>query len=337
MKLTQLFITAAAAIAALSITATAADAVDYKPNIHGAMRARWEDDLDASRSRFQLRNARVSLDGQIASSIDYYLQADICDRGSMKFLDGWARIRVAEGLRIQAGQFRMPAGVDPFRGPASYVFANRSFIGKQVCNVRAVGAKVTYDFPSIPLTVEGGIFNPTGITDHTGWNSSYAYAGRAIYSLGDFKIYAGVQSLRPDGIRINLLDGCVNWTAGRWIVEAEYMNKHYTNNTHKAVHAYNFWADYHIPVKAGVFNRLSFQGRFDGMTAHSDGTRDADGRLTTDDPARNRVTAGATISYISKPVKLDLRANYENSFYHHGFEPSAGQGDRLVLELVLRF
>ena len=329
--------TVAAMAATVALTATAADAIDYRPNIHGAMRARWEDDLDASRSRFQLRNARVSLDGRIATTIDYFLQADLCDCGTMKFLDGWARIKVADGLKFQAGQFRMPFGVDPFRAPANYVFSNRSFIGKQVCNVRAVGAKITYEFPSLPLTLEGGMFNPTGITDHTGWNSSYAYAGRAIYRIGNVKLDAGVQSLRPDGVRINLLDGCVNWTAGRWIVEAEYMNKHYTNNAHKAVHAYNFWTDYHMPVKAGVFNRLSFQGRFDGMTAHSNGRRNDEGKLTTNDPARNRVTVGATISYVNKPVWFDVRANYEKYFYHHGVEAALGQGDRLVMELVLRF
>ena len=314
-----------------------AESFSYVPNIHGAMRARWEDDLDASRSRFQLRNARVSLDGKIHPTIDYFLQVDLCDQGTMKFLDGWARIKVADGLKFQAGQFRMPFGVDPFKAPANYVFSNRSFIGKQVCNVRAVGAKITYDFPKIPLTLEGGVFNPTSISDHTGWNSSYAYAGRAIYRIGTFKIDAGIQSLRPDEIRINLLDGCLNWTSGRWILEGEYMYKHYTNNAHKAVHAYNFWGDYHMPVKAGVFNRLSFQGRFDGMTAHSSGKRNADGELTTNDPARNRVTVGATISYVKKPVWLDIRANYEKYFYHHGVEPVLGQGDRLVLEMVLRF
>lgn len=92
-----------------------------------------------------------------------------------------------------------------------------------------------------------------------------------------------------------------------------------------------------MPIKAGAFNRLSFQGRFDGMTAHSSGKRNSDGVLTTNDPARNRVTVGATISYVKKPVWLDIRADYEKYFYRHGVEPVLGQGDRLVLEMVLRF
>lgn len=316
---------------------TGGNGFSYMPRFHGALRARWEEDLENGMSRYQLRNARVTMDGAIAPAIDYFLQVDLCDRGTMKFLDGWARVEIARGLKIQAGQFRMPFGVDPFKAPANYIFSNRSFIGKQVCNVRAVGAKVTYILPKLPLTLEGGMFNPGTISDHTGWNNSYAYAGRAIYRVGSMKFDAGIQSLRPDKVRINLLDACVNWTAGRWIVEGEYMNKHYVNNAHKPVHAWNLWTDYHMPVKAGVFNKLSFQGRYDGMTAHSNGLRGKEGQLTTTDPARNRVTLGATISYMNKPVWLDLRANYEKYFYRHGAYVAAGQGDRLVVEMVLRF
>jgi len=339
-RIIRFFFTGIVAVAGMTVTAPAMDATEafsYVPNIHGAIRARWEDDLNASRSRLVLRNARVSLDGGIAPAIDYFLQVDLCDQGSMKFLDGWARVKVADGLKVQAGRFRMPFGVDPFKGPANYVFSNRSFIGRQVCNVRAVGAKLTYDFSKIPLTIEGGIFNPAGNNDNAGWSSSYAYACRAIYRAGDFKIDAGLQSIRPDMIRINLLDGCLNWTSGRWVLECEYMYKHYTNNTHSAVHAYNVWGNYHMPVKAGIFNRLSFQGRFDGMTDHSSGIRNDSGNLTTTDPARNRITIGTTISYVTKLVWFDIRANFEKYLYHHGIDPVIGQGDRVAIEMVLKF
>lgn len=320
-----------------SMSALGNERVDYRPNVHGTVRTRWEMETATGDNRFQVRNARLSVDGRIAPAIDYFLNTDLCDRGKMKILDAWARIGIADGLRFQAGQFRMPFGVDPFRGPHTYIFANRSFIGKQVCNVRAVGAKLSYTFPQIPLTVEAGAFNPTPIGDHSVWQRRLAYAGKAEYRWGNVKMSAGMQSLRPDGVRINLLDGAVTWTSGRWIVEGEYMNKHYTRRTHPSCHAYNVFADYHMPLRAGVFNRLSFQGRFDGMTAHSSGTRDDNGQLVTDDAARNRITLGSTISYNRKSVYLDLRANYEKSFFHSGVDIPQGVGDRLVLELVLRF
>ncbi|MDE5608678.1 MAG: OprO/OprP family phosphate-selective porin [Muribaculaceae bacterium] len=309
----------------------------YLPRVRGAVRARWENDFDISRSRFQLRNARIMLDGQIAPTIDYFLQADLCDCGTMKFLDGWARIEIFKGFKIQAGQFRVPFGVDPFRAPGNYIFSNRSFIGKQVCNIRAVGGKLMYSLPRVPLTFEGGLFNPTSIFDQMGWVGSYAYAGRAIFKPGNWHMEVGILSMRPAGVRVNLFDAACGWFSSRWDVAAEYMFEHYTNDSHRPTHAYVLWGDYKLPVKVGVFNQLSFQGRFDGMTAHSNAKNIDEGRLPTDDPSRNRVTVGATLSYMRGNLGLDIRADYEKYFYHSGTEIPAGAGDRLVIELVFRF
>ncbi|MDE6086084.1 MAG: OprO/OprP family phosphate-selective porin [Muribaculaceae bacterium] len=318
--------------------AATSEKFSYMPQIHGVVRARWENDLDAGLSRFQLRNTRLTVSGNIAPSIDYFLQADLCDRGSMKFLDGYARIRIVKGLSFQAGQFRMPFGIDMFRAPANYIFSNRSFMGKQVCNVRAVGAKATYAIPSTPLTLEAGLFNPTSIYDQLGYYKTYAYAGRAILNLpAGFSMQAGYMSLAPDQVRMNMVDAGITWNSTHWTVEAEYLHEHYTKDAHKATHAYNFWTSYRFPVNAGVFNQLAFQGRFDGMTAHSSGVRNSDGLLISNDPARNRVTVGATLSFIQKPVWLDVRVDYEKFFYHKGVVAPVGDGDRLVAELVLRF
>lgn len=315
----------------------AQDAVDYKPNVHGVVRTRWEMETGTGDNRFQVRNARISIDGHIADPVEYFVQADFCDRGTMKILDAWGRLTLADGLKIQAGQFRMPFGVDPGRAPANYIFSNRSYLGKEVCNVRAVGAKLMYSFKDVPLSVEAGAFNPTSISDHEKWNSSMSYSGKVTYKWGNVKLNAGVKTIIPDSIRINLIDGNISWSAGRWLVEGEYINKHYTNSAHKTTHAYTIFADYCMPVNAGVFNQLSFQGRFDGMTDHSNGKRDADGCLYTTDPARKRVTVGSTLSYIKGTVHADIRLNYEKIFFDHGVKAPQGKGDKVLAELVIRF
>lgn len=312
--------------------------ISYKPNIHGTVRPRFEMETDGGKARFQIRNARLSIDGKIAKSIDYYFNADFCDRGHIKILDSWARIKITERLAFQAGQFRMPFGVDPFRGPHTYLFANRSFIGRQVCNVRAVGAKIAYSFNQLPLTIEGGVFNPTPIDNHTEWNGDMAYAAKATWNIDNISLSTGIQSIIPDEIRANLIDGAIAWKYDRWTVEGEYMNKHYTNSAHKTCHAWLAFADYEMPIKCGLFNRLSFQARYDGMTDHSNATRDENGKLFTTDPARNRITIGATIGYVkAKNMFLDFRLNYEKYFYHNGVVATTGNGDKVVAEMVLRF
>lgn len=321
-----------------SLFAEKNDSISYRPNFHGTLRPRMELSTEDNEFRFQLRNARVSMDGQISPSIDYFIQVDACDRGTMKFLDGWARIKVADGLKFQAGQFRMPFAVDPFRAPHNYVFSNRSFIGKQIFNWRAVGAKVSYTLPRTPLTLEAGVFNPKSISDHTPWNKTAAFASKALYKAGDFTFAAGYASIKPTDTRMNALDGCITWKTGRWTTEAEYLYTHYVHNRFKASHAYNAYTTYAMPIKAGIFNRLSFQGRFDGITAHSSGKFNEEGQLEVTDPARNRITVGTTISYIrSKSMYLDIRADYEKYFYHSGVTVTPEMGDKLVLEMVLRF
>lgn len=312
----------------------------YVPEIHGALRSRYEMDLDGEGSRFQVRNARVTLAGKIAPSIDYFAQTDLCDRGKMKILDAWGRIAIVKELTFQAGQFRMPFGTDCFRAPANYIFANRSFIGKQMCNVRAVGAKLSYTRPlagSQSLTVEGGVFNPTSISDHEVWVKDLGYAAKVVYGVGNVKMATGVQSIEPDSVRTNLWGASVTWTPGRWTFEGEYMHKHYTHTAHRAAQGWVLWADYAMPVKAGVFNRASFQARWDGMTPHSDATRNEAGALVANHQARNRVTAGATLTYAYKALRCDLRLDYEKYFYHSGAVVAAGEGDKICAEMVIRF
>ena len=329
----------------ISATAFAAEQKDsavsnrnsYVPKIGGVLRARWEMETSGGLNRFELRNARVNLSGRIGAPIDYYVQADLCDQGSFKFLDGWVRLRPFDGVFVQAGQFRMPFGVDPFRGPATYIFANRSFIGRYISNVRAVGFKAGWQLPRLPLTVEGGVFNPTTITDHTVWTHQKAYAVKAVLSVGKFSIAAGVQSLLPDSVRINLLDAAVTYRCGGWLAEAEYMYKHYTGNAHRPCHSVNAYVDYGRAVKAGIFNRWSAQARFDMQTDHSSGVRGDDGLLYTTQPARRRITVGSTLIYILPAVHCDLRVNYEKYFYNHDAVIPVGADDKIVAEIVLKF
>lgn len=320
-------------------SAGSAPKISYRPNIHGTIRGRFEASTERSDYRFAVRMARLVIDGRIAPFADYFIQTDLCDRGKIKILDVYARIWPTEEIGLQAGQFRMPFGVDPFRAPHHYLFNNRSFIGRDVCNVRAVGFKAQWSPKTLPITVEAGAFNPNTITDHQTWHRKLSYAAKLTFTPTEHLGFAtGFQSLSPDSTRINLIDGCVTWKSNRWIAEGEYMYKHYGRDRHKPCHAYNLFASYWMPVKAGIFNRLSFHGRFDGMTDHSIGVRGSDGLLLTDHPARNRLTAGATISYFrSANMFVDFRVDYEKYFYRHNAPHALDRGDQITAELVLRF
>lgn len=328
-------------LAAIATSPAMADEsrVDYKPAIHGALRARYEYSTADGKGRFQMRNARLQLSGAIAPSVSYFIQTDLCDRGSMKILDAWGKLGLWQSLALQAGQFRLPFGTDCFRAPGNYIFPNHSFVGIEMNNVRGVGAKLSYTFtlPGSTLSLDGGAFNPTSITDQNVWVSTLAYAAKAQLSTGNVTIATGFQTIVPDSVRTNLTGASVNWTCGHWIVEGEYIYKHYTHNRHKSTHGYNLWADYHFPVKAGVFRQASFQARFDGMTDHSTAVRDSKGLLLTNHPGRNRVTAGGTLTYLATRVRCDVKLSYEKYFYRRSVTPAMGDNDRICAELVVKF
>lgn len=324
----------ALSLAAVSFTAVADDSTDlsyYLPKFHGAFRTRWELDTHSGDQRFQVRNARVSMEGNVLPAISYFFQTDLCDAGTMKILDAYGSISLTKGLNFRAGQFRMPFGVEPFRAPANYIFANRSFMGKQVMNYRAVGARLAYTLPSTPLTIEAGAFNPTAIGNHNVWNNTLAYSGKVSWALPEgWNVATGYASIRPGDHRANLVDAALGWQNSNLLLQGEYMFEHYVGNVYKDVHSYVFFADWHKPVKCGVFNQWSLQGRFDGMTDHYSLSAAGD----THDGACNRVTVGSTLTYTYSKMHADVRLNYEKYCQWKGEGP---RPDRLVAELVIRF
>lgn len=312
--------------------------VDRVPKIHGAFRGRYEGVWPDYQQRFQVRNARVSLEGKILEQLDYYFRIDLCDRGTMKFLDAWARWRFSPEFALKAGRFRVPFGVDAFRGPGGYIFANRSFIGKDMVNLRQVGVQLSYTPRCMPLTLEGGIFNSSTSASQDVWQKALDYAAKASYRIGNVTVSASFLSMKPYGVRMNIVDGAVTWKYRNLIVEGEYQNLNYCGNAYKNVNAWQAFASYGIPVNWRPFNLWSFQGRFESMSDHSTGQPDDDGLLITNDPSRRRLTVGTTLACnIIKGVKTEIMLDYEKYFFKSGVETAIGQDNRVLAELIVTF
>ena len=65
---------------------------DYIPEIHGTIRAKYEYQPEINASRFEVRNARFSLTGNVHSSVAYKAEIDLSDEGSIKMLDAYTRL-----------------------------------------------------------------------------------------------------------------------------------------------------------------------------------------------------------------------------------------------------
>ena len=93
-------------------------------------------------------------------------------------LDAYARVFPVKDLNFTIGQMRVPFTIDAHRSPHQQYFANRSFIAKQVGNVRDVGLTSAYthkgDFPFI---LEGGLFNRFDKPERMAQNTELFYKG----------------------------------------------------------------------------------------------------------------------------------------------------------------
>lgn len=320
---------------------------NFMPEINGTVRAKYEWQPDLGASRFQVRNARVSITGKVTPIVAYKAEIDFNDEGSMKMSDAYVRLSPVKDFNFTIGQMRVPFTIDAHRSPHQQYFANRSFIAKQVGNVRDVGATIAYTFKgNVPVTLQGGIFNGSGITDQKNyWTESvnFSVKGQVAFPKG-FNLVLSAQKVKPDNISVMMYDAGAFYHAHGWHIEAEWLYKHYADDAFDAVNAFDAFACYDLKLPRNkAFKKISFLGRWDYMDDHSDGIRyDADGNESEDgtliinDYKRHRATVGMTFS-LNQPFIADIRLNYEKYFYDDGASKKISEQDKLVLEFMVRF
>lgn len=309
----------------------------FSTQVHGVVRGRYELNTYDGTSRFQARNARVSVDAKLGKVAEAFIQADFCDRGKVKMLDAWTQLALPQGVSARIGQFRLPFGDNSFATPATYWFANRSFVGKYMSPGRHVGFQLGWAIPRTALRAYAGVFNSYSISDHEVWGTKYNYAARIVLDPAEWQLVTGFVSAVPDAVRINSWNFGATYKPGPWRFEAEYLYRHYTSQMHSASHGYLVQADYAHPIRSTLFNQWSGQLRVDGMTDFWSGSLSANGEAITDSPLRNRITAGVTLSHIyNDKIGAHLRLNYEKYFYGHQ-HPSGSDNDKMVVELVVTF
>lgn len=311
----------------------------YIPDFHGTIRAKYEYEPTINKGRFEIRNARLSVEGKIIPIVRYKAEIDLSDEGSIKMLDAYIRLQPKERLKFTFGQMRVPFSIDAHRSPHLQYFANRSFIAKQVGNVRDVGVAASWTFGArTPITLEGGVFNGSGLTNFKNfWTADYNFSLKSQICLWrQFNIVLSCQKAKALDVNTYMYDGGIYWENSRWHIEAEYLRKHYANDAFRPVNAVDAFAAYRLPLKRNKM-ALSFLGRYDYMSDHSKGSKDENGILLVDDPERHRLTGGMTLSLGKGALQADIRLNYEQYFYNKGVEPSISEQNKIVLEFVAHF
>ena len=334
------------ATADLQAQTTGDDSAKPSPvNIHGTIRSKYEYQTDEGEGRFEVRNARISVDGSLSPAIQYKAEIDLCDEGQIKMLDAYTRVKPLRGLQITLGQMRVPFTIDAHRSPHQQYFANRSFIAKQVGNVRDVGCALGYTINAgLPIILEAGLFNGSGLTNQKNfWTNSINFSAKAqVFLPHGVNITLSTQKIKPDNVNIIMYDAGMYWQWHGLHLEAEYLYKHYADNAFRAVHAFDTFASYDIATGSKGIKYITPLVRYDYMSDHSDGMRYLDGAANTSgklmitDHQRSRLTGGLTLS-LKKPFVSDIRLNYEKYFYRNHGVAHTSEKDKIVVEVMTRF
>jgi len=326
----------------------------YMPQIHGILRGKYEYEPQLGASRFEMRNARLSATGKLILRSEYKLEVDLCDESAIKMKDAWVRINPWSQLRLTVGQQRMPFSIDAHRNPSAQFFANRSFIAKQVGDMRDVGFQAGYDFMNAEsrkvLTVDAGIFNGSSYDEQkSAWFKSPAYSARLqFFPVEGFALIPSVQhqKIADREASYTSVDMGAYYETKGWHLEAEYLHKHYDKKAFEDCNAVDVMVIYKQRIKRdkSYLESIAYQGRYDYMQDHSSGKKgfaqDDNGNTTTllalTDAERHRMTLGLTLGVRNPYFPTDIRLNYEKYWYPHGGAKESEQ-DKLVCELVVKF
>jgi len=312
--------------------------------IHGTLRGKYEWQTAEKEGRFEVRTARISVAGDLLERVSYKAEIDLCDEGKIKMLDAYTRIKPLDHVQFTIGQMRVPFTIDAHRSPHQQYFANRSFIAKQVGNVRDVGATIGYTTGWGVL--QAGLFNGSGLTNQKDfWTKSINFSAKAQFFIpGGGSVALSMQKIRPEEVTIMMYDAGAFYHKNGWHLEAEYLLKHYAHGAFQNVHAVDAFVSREIQLSEAaqhatrnLVKSVSPLLRYDFMSDHSDGTiHDDTGLLGIDDHQRHRLTGGVTIS-LGKPFVSDIRLNYEKYFYKDGSLAKTSERDKLVVEVMTRF
>lgn len=320
----------------------------YVPEMHGVLRGKFEYQPDMNAGRFEVRNARLSASGKLPMRSEYKMEVDLCDEGKIKMKDAWVRVNPWQSLRVTFGQQRMPFSIDAHRNPSARYFANRSFIAKQVGDMRDVGAGLGYDFVqdnSKVLSIDAGIYNGSNLDNQkTAWFTSPAYSARLQYfPISGLAIIPSIQHqlVAERKASYTSFDLGAYYEQKGWHIEAEYLCKHYAKDAFSDCSSVDAMIIYKQKMKSeqSFIESISYLSRYDWMQDHSSGTNGfihEGSRLSLTDAERHRMTLGATFHVRNPYFPTDLRLNYEKYWYPHGGAKESEQ-DKVVCEVMIKF
>lgn len=301
---------------------------EYLPELYGILKTKAEYDLNNSRVRFEVRNARLGAKGKINQFFSYRAEVDLSEEGKIKMLDAYVKFTPVANLDFYMGQRKIPFSTDYLRNPAETIFANRSFLAKYMNEgMRDIGFYANYKFTGkIPVDIFLGAVNGTG-NNNPQWVDKPNLAGRI--SVGPERgirvtcnTYYG-QAMYKD--HLAMFGGEMRYSTGSFFIESEYIRGNWTDTLSIRKHDDGLYIHsyYNFKLNNKMIYLLTPVARWDFIRESvSENKIDA-----------NRLTFGLNAGFEPKQFYAEIRLNYEKYLRRSLPEHT----DKITLEFIARF
>ena len=303
----------------------------------GVIKTKLETSTESGVIRFNVRNSRLGVRGDIGEYLSYRVQVELSNEGIFSPLDLFGTLKPTQNLSFLFGQQNIPFDNNYIITPAEMMFANRAFVGKFFTpGTRDIGALVQYRFRigGFPMEGQAGIFNGGRINDPQ-WTDRPSYACRLIAgSMDGFRATTKIYKYNSEQSDLFFWGADVHYANSRLRVEAELMNRHSNTTGLDLLGTYIQGAYTFGLPHAKMFHCLTPAARWDAMGYD----------VWNSNFDVKRITVGINFGLAFVPYDSVLRIDYEQYFVRKGIEfPDFDNRDqhvadhKVTVELVVKF
>lgn len=289
----------------------------YKPQIFGTLKSAYEVDLEDGYTRFITRNARLGLRGKVNKYIGYKFQTEYNASGKLTVLDSYGEFYATDKITFMLGQVFIPFAEDYVITPGQYMFASMSFLYPYVsAQSRDIGFNVQYKgkVGSIPVTWQTGAFNGAGINKPT-WERDPTISTRLIFGelRNGFRSSLKYFTSLSNNHKVHTYGLDLRYNTRRWKLEAEWNSCDSVNVDQLSMSAYFLQGTYNVYMndEAEMIKYAMATGRIESIG----------NEVFKNGFSVTRMTLGLNFGFDARPLKGEIRINYESSFVRRDKDP----------------
>jgi len=303
----------------------------------GVIKTKVETSTEAGVFRFNVRNSRLGLRGDMGEYLSYRVQVELSNEGVFSPLDLFGTLKPTKNISFLLGQQSIPFENSYLITPAEMMFANRAFLGKYFTpGTRDIGAVVQYRFrfADFPMETQAGVFNGDRINNPQ-WTEKPSFALRLIAGTMDgFRSTAKIYKYTSTQDERFFWAADARYANNRLRIETEVMNRNSNKTGLNLFGTYIQSAYTFVLSEAKMFHTITPAARWDAMgydvwNSYFD---------------VKRVTAGIHFGLTLIPFDSLLRLDYEHYFVRKGITfPDFDNRDahvsdnKVTIELLIKF